>query len=1000
MKKLTLAFLIAGLILIRAIPLWADDTALFTVQTPPDALIILDLSGSMNWTPAGNILYVSGTDCSIDGPFYGSSGSGNDYACTVPQSGGPIYGDSSCSGPFYKSSGSGHTTDCSRVGVAKRVISDVLDDNKDGSIDTKDETTLGLRLGYMRFYGCGSDTGNDYNSGCNTMIKPINTSYSDIWNSVKNESASGGTPLAFALNEAKLYLDATKVGDPSGECRQKFVILITDGEDTLACDGTGNVNQSGDYKRRRETAAKAKELTDAGYKVFVVGFGARMPHYLKNTLNWVARYGGTDNPLEADSGNPKGYDPSKVTSCQDSSESSHNLGEGTHYYATSNDPGETPLSGYAFLAENSSELGRSLTSILQYIQGKSFSFVSPTIPLVRIIDKDAGYVSSFIPNNTSYWKGNLKGYRLMEDGTFPVDAHGNPLDANLIWDASAELKKIIPGDRKIFTYVNGALKDFIYDNLANADLDVSSDTERANLVNHIRGIDTYDINQNGNTAETRDWLLGDIFHSNAVSVGPPSQSYEDEGFNGPGGFYGVNKDRTKIVIVGANDGMLHAFNATTGREEWAFIPNSLLKNLKRMTSAHTYYVDSSPKVSDVWFYSDPADKTKSADEWRTVLICGLRKGGKSYFALDVTDTLNPTYLWEFPKSSDTATLAKAGQSWSEPVLGRVKIEAGGGLYERWVAFIGGGFDPSENNGQDATLGRAFFAVDIKTGEIIWEFSYEDKVEVKKDMTHSMAAPPTAVDTNDDGYVDKVYTGDLGGQMWVFSVSFDEESKTSNSNWTGKKLFQAPENSSEKHPIYYQPAVTFDKYGAAWVYFGTGDRENPTEIAGPEERIYAVKDDGLGNYPRTENDLKDVTSVNTFNQDNTKKGWFIKLEKTGQHKEKVLAKPAIFNRLVYFTTYTYKIGDPCSIAGVAKLYTVEYLSGGGASTVAELLDLSKTPSQRSVEIGTGIPSPPVISVNLKGLASVTIGTTTGQLYSKQAFSPKSNKQGLYWREAVR
>ena len=108
----------------------------------------------------------------------------------------------------------------------------------------------------------------------------------------------------------------------------------------------------------------------------------------------------------------------------------------------------------------------------------------------------------------------------------------------------------------------------------------------------------------------------------------------------------------------------------------------MLKNLKLSTAAHTYFVDSSPKVADVWFPSSPGDTTKSADEWKTVLICGLRKGGFTYSALDITDTLNPKYLWQFPKPTDSAALAKMGQSWPEPAIGRVKIELTKTLVER------------------------------------------------------------------------------------------------------------------------------------------------------------------------------------------------------------------------------------------------------------------------------------------------------------------------------
>ena len=213
------------------------------------------------------------------------------------------------------------------------------------------------------------------------------------------------------------------------------------------------------------------------------------------------------------------------------------------------------------------------------------------------------------------------------------------------------------------------------------------------------------------------------------------------------------------------------------------------------------------------------------------------------------------------------------------------------------------------------------------------------------MNYSFAAPPTAVDTNSDGFVDKVYIGDLGGQMWVFDVSFNEATKKSNSLWTGKTLFTAPVSSSEKHSIYYQPAVALDRSGKPWVYFGTGDRENPNDYTNQNERFYAVRDDGSGTYPRTESNLYDLilNNYNSFTpvQDPSVcpgcKGWFIKLDKSRSPNpnslEKVLAKPVVFNQLVYFTTYTYTVSaNPmCSTGGSGKVYIVEYRSGGGAAS---------------------------------------------------------------------
>jgi type IV pilus assembly protein PilY1 len=518
-------------------------------------------------------------------------------------------------------------------------------------------------------------------------------------------------------------------------------------------------------------------------------------------------------------------------------------------------------------------------------------------------------------------------------------------------------------------------------------LDVLLSSDRQDLINYIHGIDAFDIDQDGDKTETREWKLGDIFHSNAVIVGEPSPFFEDQGFSGTHGFYQAKKDRKKVIITGANDGMLHSFDAATGDEQWAFIPNSLLKNLKFMVPAHTYYVDSSPKVADVWFNSSPTDGTKSEDEWKTILICGLRKGGKNYFALDITDTLNPKYLWEFPKPTDAATLLKVGQSWSEPAIGRIKIEVGDELYERWVAFIGGGFDYTDNKG------KSFYVVDIKSGDVIKEFSGTEG------MNYSLAAPPTAVDTNTDGYVDKIYIGDLGGQMWVFDLSFDEKNKKSNSQWTGKRLFTAPNSDAERHRIYSQAVTAFDKFGTPWIYFGTGDREHPNDLSNPAERFYAVKDSGIGNYPRREMDLVDLTSSKTTTP-TLKDGWFLQLEKTKQKSEKILAKPIVFNKHVYFTSYTYiATKNPCSIVGEGRLYLVDYLSGAGAFEVDDSGDLQGNSSQRSKKIGEGVPSSPVIKANLKGNASVTIGTTNGLIFSTQISSPLKSKGILYWREVL-
>ena len=214
--------------------------------------------------------------------------------------------------------------DCSRLAIAKRAVFDVLDDNNSNTITSADETSLGIRVGYMRYYDCsGDETNGDYNNGCIKVSWGISSKYSRIFcngstscspsssssPSVNSESATGGTPLASALNEARLYLDAHKAADTARDCRQKFAILLSDGSDTYACGGSGSEDQTTQYKRRRATVARAKALADAGYRTFVIGFGNPMPHWSQNTLNWAAYHGGTDNPLVINAGDTSAFTP-------------------------------------------------------------------------------------------------------------------------------------------------------------------------------------------------------------------------------------------------------------------------------------------------------------------------------------------------------------------------------------------------------------------------------------------------------------------------------------------------------------------------------------------------------------------------------------------------------------------------------------------------------------------------------------------------------------------
>ncbi|MDH4266710.1 MAG: PilC/PilY family type IV pilus protein [Deltaproteobacteria bacterium] len=1017
-----------------------DESVLFTTVAP-DTLVVLDLSGSMLWTPAGERMYINGSSSICDssnGPFYADNTSPHTTACDIYAYGTvPKYGDTACTGNdgFYRTSGTGHTTDCSRVTIAKRSIFDILDDNDSNDITSTDEQTLNIRFGYMRFYNCSSDdTAGSYSSGCNSLIWGIASKYSRIYcnnntscsasssssGSVSGESASGGTPLASALNEAKLYLDYHKSHDSAASCRQKFVILVTDGADTFACSGDGSEGQSTQYKRRRETVAKAKALADAGYKVFVVGFGTTMPHYSQNTLNWAAYYGGTDNPLVANSGMTSAYNPSSVTSCQNdylsSTPPSHNMGDGDHYYADSNDPGEIPLSGYAFLATSASSLTTALKQAIAMIREASYSFSLASVSSQRTQDENHLYEASFQPlNNEPFWLGHLKKYAINSDGSVGSE----------VWDAGSVLQATTPSSRTIKTYKSGSLISFEAGNISASDLGlgVSATTMEIDaIVGYFRGESSYN---------PEFWKLGDIFHSNPVTIGTPSPFFEDirDDINAFA-TYRTNHQRTsalgnRIIVAGGNDGQFHVFLTSTGDENWSFIPPNLLPKLKNIAHSvhptgltHQYFVDGPITAADVWWYTGADGTSKSDSEWRTLLIFGEGRGGGSrlwssssscdsgfnatytstysnycgYYAFDFTNTLNPVYQWRINVTSALAPYM--GDPWSKFAIGRVKINGN----EKWVGFVGAGYNASDcaGGGGCDSRGKGFYVVDLSDGSVLWSYTRS----TDSSMNYSLPASPAIVDTDNDGFIDTAYIANLGGSLWRFKFcTSGQDSTCDTSNWSGGYLFQS--STGVIRPIFSTPSVSKDQNGNLWVHWGTGDKTDPA-AANAQENFYAVKDnDRTTTY--NINDLDNITS-STYTDAPNKHGWYITLAGMG---EKVLGDATVFGGVVYFTSYVPPAGgDPCSQAGEAKLFGVNFTTGAGVLTTTGSSGGGSTTPVRSISIGTGIATTPIISFKPLGAlppdlyVTVSGGAGSSASTTRVNFDPPtlSNRTNLlYWKD---
>jgi type IV pilus assembly protein PilY1 len=322
-----------------------------------------------------------------------------------------------------------------------------------------------------------------------------------------------------------------------------------------------------------------------------------------------------------------------------------------------------------------------------------------------------------------------------------------------------------------------------------------------------------------------------------------------------------------------------------------------------------------------------------------------------------------------------------------------------GGVDTFVAFFGGGYDTASNNAK----GKAFFVVDLSNGTKLWEYYNNGTSDDRQYMNFSLTENSTAVDLTNDGYVDRVYIGDTGGQLWKFDVSAN-----ATSSWAGKRLFTAapsqanPPATGEFYPtqgFYGAPALAYDPSMNLWVFLGTGDRNHPNATS--SNRFYGIKDntDMSNGAALSESSLVDVTSSNGT----ASGGWFFRLGTN----EKVLDPANVFNMEVLFSAFTPTTTVTCtSGGGTAKLYAVQMTTGYAAVNFSTGTALSSTDATvtRSTTIGQGIASMPIVIVTPpagsgSATASAITATTNQQLPNNPIPAPAFLKQVRSWRERI-
>jgi type IV pilus assembly protein PilY1 len=791
---------------------------------------------------------------------------------------------------------------------------------------------------------------------------------------------SGVTPLKSSFHEAGKYLSCASNGyfgdcpalaeGNGGECQQNFAVVMTDGYYNGSNPPVlGNTDGDNDSKWDSGSDGPygdsvADTLADIAMEYYETDIRPADNNVSpppggvdENTAQHVVTYSvafGVNGTLKAMPPNREdpfawpipNTDPKKIDDLR------HAAWNGRGEFLSAQDPNQL-ISG--------------LRAALQSIQGRVGSAASVAFNTGSLSTNSQVYLSLF---NSERWDGNLLAYDLN-----PITG---AVDSTPAWGAAGRLKArdLSVSPRTLLTYngIDGVAfqwADLTGDqkNDLRTNPDGTLDNEAAGMARHdyLRGARGCETSSSGTCSYSdgvnafvekslreRGGLLGDIIHSGPVFVGAPETNWPDVApFPGTVGntyteFRNAQANRPGVVYVGANDGMLHAFKQSNGAEILGYIPNALystgaLDGLHYLTDpayTHRYQVDLTPTISDAYIKTAPVGSAS----WRTILVGGLRGGGRGVYALDVTDpnsfsesgsTPAKVVLWEFTNVDDP----DLGYTFSKPSI--VPLDGGSGTIE-WVAIFGNGY-----NADGDGLAKLFI-LRLEGGlDGVWTEG-TDYVKISTGAADGLSTP-AVVDTDGDGLADRAYAGDLNGNMWAFDLSGSNPTKWGVAHKSGKDpvpMFTAAAN----QPITTTPVIVRNSSFPASpsnepnliVLFGTGQYLTAADTNTTDtQTMYGILDSGggaidrgdlvqqvIGTAATTEGIVSRTLTDNAvdYSRDD---GWYIDLPDTG---ERIVVDPVIRADLVFFNTMMPDT-DPCNQGGSGWQMVARWLTGGRPSEVS-------------------------------------------------------------------
>ncbi|KHF25519.1 hypothetical protein BOW40_01240 [Solemya velum gill symbiont] len=666
--------------------------------------------------------------------------------------------------------------------------------------------------------------------------------------------------------------------------------------------------------------------------------------------------------------------------------------------------------GDFFTADNADELTEVLQSLVHDAKAVvDTSINTPTIPFDPsniAVSQNSLYLPVFKPAVNPFWFGNLKKYefKITTTGDFQlVDANDASAlnvdnsfvdDARSFWSDTPDGNNPLAGgsaskrtgSRNLYTYINknGSTPDTLIDHRL---YDFVAREAHPDILNGMLG-----VTKSSEVTALLKWIsTGHGFMGAPLHTAPALLNYQDR--------LGTSQS---ILLITTSEGVLSAIDPASGEELWAYMPKELLENIKtikyqvdnpddtKLTAERIYGLDGHLEI----LHDDTNGDNLINGSESVTAIFGMRRGGRNYYALDITNPESPEFKWEI--IGGEGNFRQLGQTWAKPDSGKIIISG----VEREVILFSGGYDPDQDvvNGARVAddIGNALYIVDAESGERLWWASSKAGASLRlTNMTNSIAADARPVDVDDDGIWDRIYLADTGGRIIRIDFYTDSDDAHQINGYILADLNGGTANSNRR--FFTSPEVGYYASGNERFYAllaGSGDRPDPMDHS-VQNRFYMIKDYYPWSPQRTgdvytppqpivENTslCGDINNCHTLYDATTNltqsgtteeqqgahnllsntSGWYIDLAE----REMSASRALLYNHNLYFTTFSGRITpaagvcDPSDLTFTSRLFALNLRTAGAVIRHFDNDTSDLSTADRSVELNVaGLPPAPSI-----------------------------------------